>query len=601
MFQVLSNWARARRVSHDIARAFTCFAFAILLHPTAVAAQSLSASWQQASIGSPTLTGEAEEQACTAVATECQAFAITAAGTDIWGAADQFHYVYRPWTGDGAFTVRVASLENTHASAKAGVMIRESLAPGSRHAHAFVTPGKGVAFERRRTTGGVSTNMSGGAGAAAVWLKLERSGNLVTASRSIDGRTWTRIGSDTLTLSQTVYVGMAVTSHVPYMQTTAHVSDVTFRSLMPEPWSSSDVGAPQIAGTASYAQGSFSLSGAGVDVWGTADQFRYVYQRVSGDVDIVARVTNLTKNHAWTKAGVMFRESLDAGAAQASAFVSSGKGIAFQRRPAAGALSVNTSGPAAAAPAWVKLERRADVVTALSSVDGVAWTVIGHEVMTLPDTFYVGLALTSHVPSSVAYATVSDVTITANEVSAPNKAPTVTITAPSAAALTVGQNVAVNAAAADTDGTVAGVDFYVDGTLIGTDATAPYSVAWQADGAGVRTLTAIARDDDGDFAVSAAAAVTVIAPARTVRAAFAPSADHAAVDSYALHVRPAGAAAGASPLKTINLGKPVVINGECAVDITAAISSLPAGAYVAVVEARSAGGAAASAPSAFTR
>ena len=62
---------------------------------------------------------------------------------------------------------------------------------------------------------------------------------------------------------------------------------------MPAPWSSQDVGNPAIAGQASYASGTFSVSGAGADIWDTSDQFRFVYQTLNGDGEIVARVDSL--------------------------------------------------------------------------------------------------------------------------------------------------------------------------------------------------------------------------------------------------------------------------------------------------------------------
>jgi hypothetical protein len=93
-------------------------------------------------------------------------FTINGAGADIWGTADQFHFAYQTLNGDGEIVARVASLQNTHAWAKAGVMIREALTAGSRHAFAAVTPGNGLSFQRRVTTGGSSASTSGGAGAA---------------------------------------------------------------------------------------------------------------------------------------------------------------------------------------------------------------------------------------------------------------------------------------------------------------------------------------------------------------------------------------------------------------------------------------------------
>ena len=53
---------------------------------------------------------------------------MTAAGADIWGTADQFHFAYKQLSGNGSITAKVVSVSNTDAWAKAGVMIRETLA-----------------------------------------------------------------------------------------------------------------------------------------------------------------------------------------------------------------------------------------------------------------------------------------------------------------------------------------------------------------------------------------------------------------------------------------------------------------------------------------
>ena len=80
----------------------------------------------------------------------------------------------------------------------------------------------------------------------------------------------------------------------------------------------------------------YTVKGAGADVWGTADAFDYVYRPMTGDGWIVARVASVQNTSSWSKAGVMIRESLDAGAAHAYMLVSFSKGLAFQRRAVAG-------------------------------------------------------------------------------------------------------------------------------------------------------------------------------------------------------------------------------------------------------------------------
>src|SRR5690606_6316524 len=139
-------------------------------------------------------------------------YTVAGAGTDVWGSADQFHFARRQMTGDGTIVARVASIQAADPWAKAGVMMRESLAAGSRHAFALLSSGKGTAFQRRTSTDG-STGHSPGPGAPPVWVKIERKGSSFTASRSTDGAAWTTISAQTIAMPATIYVGLAVTSH----------------------------------------------------------------------------------------------------------------------------------------------------------------------------------------------------------------------------------------------------------------------------------------------------------------------------------------------------------------------------------------------------
>jgi len=141
------------------------------------------------------------------------AFTVRGSGADIWGTADGFTFVYRILTGDGEIRARVASLEDTNAWAKAGVMMRETLEPGSRHAMTALTPGNGAAFQRRTTLDGPSAHTSGGAAAAPCWVRLVRQGNHFSGYRSADGSAWSWIGTATIAAGPFVHAGLAVTSH----------------------------------------------------------------------------------------------------------------------------------------------------------------------------------------------------------------------------------------------------------------------------------------------------------------------------------------------------------------------------------------------------
>ena len=214
----------------------------------------------------------------------------------------------------------------------------------------------------------------------------------------------------------TVQVGLVVTSHSATQAATAafdHVS-VTATSTaatgaLPAGWQATDIGAVGKAGTASASGGTFTVSGAGADLWGSADAFRFAYRQLAADGTIVVRVATVQNVNAWTKAGVMIRQALSAGSAHAAIYVSPSRGISFQRRPSSGALTVATT-VTGAAPAYVKLARAGSVVTASTSNDGTTWKTVGQQTVSLSGAVWVGLAVSSHDATQKAAATFDHVT-----------------------------------------------------------------------------------------------------------------------------------------------------------------------------------------------
>jgi len=176
-------------------------------------------------------------------------------------------------------------------------------------------------------------------------------------------------------------------------------------------WTTQDIGAVPLAGTFVNGSSALTISGAGADIWGTADAFCFAWTAMAGDGEIVARVRSIEFVNAWSKAGVMIRQSLDAGSAHAFMLVSAGKGYAFQRRDVNDQLSVNTSGGAGTAPAWVRLVRSGDVFSAYVSADGVSWRLVGTDTIPMGQQVYAGLAVTSHTVTASARAVFDNVAV----------------------------------------------------------------------------------------------------------------------------------------------------------------------------------------------
>jgi regulation of enolase protein 1 (concanavalin A-like superfamily) len=577
-----------------------CLLFGIAVAATEARAQSLPSPWLTRTIGSPSPSGTATYSSAL--------FSVSGSGADTWGSSDQFRFVYQPMTGDVEIIARVNSFAAADPWSKIGVMIRNDLTAGSAHAFAFLSGAHGMAFQRRLQSGGASYNTSGALVSAPQWVRLRRVGTTLTAWSGADGSTWQTIGSATITLNSTVYVGLAITSHNPGSLASAVVSNVTVTTYgLPTGQATKDIGSPAIAGSATYSGGTYTVKGAGADIWGSADQFRYVYQQVTGDFDVVARVGSLQNTDAWSKAGVMVRETLASNARHAMALISAGKGYSFQWRLDTGGLSANTAGGSGAAPGWVRLKRTGYRFDAFRSTDGISWTSFGVESVPMASTVYVGLAVTSHDSTAATTALIDHFKVTATTATAANQLPTVSLTSPASGSFFgSGSILTLAASASDPEGRLSHVEFYVGSTRVASDTSSPYSTTWSTTTAGSYAIKAIAYDANGGVSTSATHTVTIttITTTSPSKVVFQASADHATlVTSYRLDVFANGAKPGSStPVATSNLGKPTPdANKTITVDRTTFFSALAHATYIATVSAIGSGGETRSSAITFTR
>ena len=359
-------------------------------------------TWSQQDVNSTGIAGNASYAGGT--------YTVSGAGADIWGTNDAFHFVRQTLAGDGAIIARVASQTHTNAWAKAGVMLREASTSYSPHAATLITPVNGAAFIYRTSSGGASASANLAGPLAPYWVKTARNGDTFTGYVSADGDVWTTLGSQTIAMGASIQAGLAVTSH-----DTAQLSTAVFDQVAIVPsadWSSEDIGGVGAVGGSFYSGGVASVVGAGADIWGTADAFRYTYRLASGDCDITARVTAIDNTNVWAKAGVMIRETLTAGSRHAMAVVTPGSGVSFQRRTTTDGTSAHTTTGGLAAPYWVRVTRVGNLFTAYRSADGVTWTTIGSATIPMASDVAIGLAVTSHSAGALCSATLDNITVT---------------------------------------------------------------------------------------------------------------------------------------------------------------------------------------------
>jgi len=213
-------------------------------------------------------------------------------------------------------------------------------------------------------------------------------------------------------------------------------SEATLTLTAPRDWTEQEVAELSIwfhglpASVGSFVEGpvgTYTMTASGTDIWGTADEFHYAYKTLTGAGSIIARVESVELTDVWAKAGVMIRETLDAGSKFTAVYVmptnpdgTPTQGCRFQARTdtdidAASDTGVETAEQRAiTAPYWVKLER--DVTgnfRAYYASDGVNWrTIVWRPMVSMGSTVYIGLALTSHNAASTCQAAFSGVQTT---------------------------------------------------------------------------------------------------------------------------------------------------------------------------------------------
>jgi hypothetical protein len=166
-------------------------------------------------------------------------YTLTGGGADVGGNSDQFHFAYNEIDSDRVIiTARVTDFIASDNSAKVGVMIRDSLNPDSIHAFAALTPGDGFVAQGRDMTGGESHSDQIAGFTAPIWVRLERQFNTFTGYCSADGLVWNLVSERNypIPMTDSVYVGLAVSSQEQGVLATVTVTDVEIEVIEPNQW-----------------------------------------------------------------------------------------------------------------------------------------------------------------------------------------------------------------------------------------------------------------------------------------------------------------------------------------------------------------------------
>ena len=195
--------------------------------------EALPGPWREADIGPARLPGSTRHEHGT--------FTVRGAGQSIDGEADAFHYVFQRVHGDSEIVAEVASIQYTHPSAKAGLMMRENMGEYSRHVTVALTARRGGVLQVRANEHASTESASELRIFAPHWLKLKRRANEFTAFTSPNGRVWSPMGRVAVPMAENFYVGLAVSSAHDGM-----LNWTTFRKVRAAPKLWQDNFAPEV-------------------------------------------------------------------------------------------------------------------------------------------------------------------------------------------------------------------------------------------------------------------------------------------------------------------------------------------------------------------
>ena len=192
---------------------------------------------------------------------------------------------------------------------------------------------------------------------------------------------------------------------------------------LPNDWRTANIGPKRSIHSTSFDsnKNQWTLKSTGGDIWKTKDNLIFIYKKLIGTGQIIAKIDSNNVPHSWAKFGVMIRGGLTEGSQQFSQLLTGNNGPGTFYRSEINTNTTYTSGGDSSA-LWLKVERlesmengsktgRYDHLRASTSLDGINWDLVNEQTITLPEEVYIGLAQSALNQTSMLFTSFSSVEV----------------------------------------------------------------------------------------------------------------------------------------------------------------------------------------------
>ncbi|MEM8888010.1 MAG: kelch repeat-containing protein, partial [Bacteroidota bacterium] len=195
----------------------------VLLNCEAIPPCVVPPNWVDVPLGTPAIPGSTCQTGNT--------IRMSAGGKNIWSRNDEGRFFATQVSGDGEMILKVNMATEADEDTKIGIMFRESLDDDAANVFFLINPNHYLTIQYRPAKGQGSFREIAIGYFPPHWLRLVRQGNVFTPYESEDGVNWTIFNNNdvpiTLNLKDTLYAGVAFTSHDENVETFAELESIS--------------------------------------------------------------------------------------------------------------------------------------------------------------------------------------------------------------------------------------------------------------------------------------------------------------------------------------------------------------------------------------